>query len=670
MSTVPSAADALLRSGGIPAGVTTLSLGGEPLPPELADALYARGIARVYDLYGPSEDTTYSTWALRRAGGPATIGRPIANTRAYVLGAGMRPEPPGVAGELYLGGRGLARGYLGRPALTAGRFVPDPFSGTPGARLYRTGDRVRWRADGTLEYLGRLDHQVKVRGFRVEPGEVEAALRRHAGVRDCVVAARDDLPGEVRLAAWVVGEANAEALRAHLRATLPEHLVPAAFVRLDALPRTPNGKLDRRALPAPEYAAASPSPPPRDALEEQVAAVWRGVLGVDVVGVHDNFFDLGGSSLRVSRVFARLRELRGDLRMVDLFEHTTVEAVARFLRGGAPASAPARTAAPTAVPPPRADAAGDAVAVVGMACRFPGARDTAEFWRNLCAGVESVRTFSDHELLEAGADPAVVRDRSRVRAYGVLDDAYAFDAGFFGVSPREAQVIDPQHRVFLECAWSALEDAGVDPARFAGDVGVYAGSGSTSTHLARVQADPELAGWVSGELAMFGSGVDFLTTRVSYRLGLHGPSLAVQTACSTSLVAVHLACRALLGGECDLALAGGVTIAAEQVVAYRFQPGGILSPDGHCRAFDARAAGTVDGSGAGVVALKRLSDALRDGDTIHAVVRGSAINNDGAGKIGFTAPSVAGQARAIRQALAAARVDASTISCVETHGTG
>ncbi|MBV9107900.1 MAG: type I polyketide synthase, partial [Gemmatimonadetes bacterium] len=308
------------------------------------------------------------------------------------------------------------------------------------------------------------------------------------------------------------------------------------------------------------------------------------------------------------------------------------------------------------------------IAVVGMSCRFPGAATPAEFWANLCAGVESISRFGEDELREAGTPPEVLRDPAFVGAHGALADAYAFDAPFFGVSAREAQVLDPQHRVFLECAWSALEDAGVDPGRFAGLIGVYAGSGF-SAHLARVMADPELAPVIPRELAMWSNDKDFLTTRVSYKLGLRGPSVNVQTACSTSLVAIHLACQSLLNRECDVALAGGVTIWPDQVSGYLYQEGGICSPDGHCRSFDASAAGTVGGSGAGVVALKRMTDALRDGDTIHAVVKGSAINNDGAEKIGFTAPSVGGQARAIAEAVALAGVDPSEISYVETHGT-
>ncbi|HEU4884758.1 MAG TPA: amino acid adenylation domain-containing protein, partial [Longimicrobium sp.] len=334
LDTVPSAAAALLKSGGIPSGVRTVNLGGEPLRAELVDALYAHGVERVYDLYGPSEDTTFSTCALRRPGGPVTIGRVLSNSRAYVVDTGLRPVPIGVPGELYLGGRGVTRGYLGRPGLTAERYVPDPFSTEAGARMYRTGDRIRWNADGTLEYLGRLDHQVKVRGFRVETGEIEAVLRRHERVADCVVMARAEA-GEQRLVAYVVGEAETEALRAHVRQSLPEYMIPAAFVFLDALPLTPNGKLDRRALPAPGLVSGETSHgAPRRPLEAALAGIWAEVLGCAGVGVNQNFFDLGGHSLLLVKVQARLLEtLDRTVPIVELLRFPTVAALAEHLGG-------------------------------------------------------------------------------------------------------------------------------------------------------------------------------------------------------------------------------------------------------------------------------------------------------------------------------------------------
>ncbi|HYR06597.1 MAG TPA: polyketide synthase, partial [Longimicrobium sp.] len=309
------------------------------------------------------------------------------------------------------------------------------------------------------------------------------------------------------------------------------------------------------------------------------------------------------------------------------------------------------------------------IAVVGVSCRFPGARNPAEFWSNLSGGVESVSFFGADELAAAGVSAELSGDPSFVGAHGSLADAFAFDAAFFGVSHREAQVMDPQHRVFLECAWHALEDAGVDPARFAGAIGVYGGCGF-SPYVAHVWADREVASVVPPEMVVHANDKDFLTTRVSYKLGLRGPSVAVQTACSTSLVAIHLACQSLLSRECDLALAGGVTITPNQVQGYVHVEGGIRSPDGHCRAFDASSRGAVHGNGVGVVLLKRLDDALADGDTIHAVIRGSAINNDGAQKVGYTAPSVMGQARVLSEALSVAGVDPGSLQYVETHGTG
>jgi hypothetical protein len=247
----------------------------------------------------------------------------------------MRPAPAGVPGELYIGGVQVARGYLGRPGLTAERFVPDPFSPVPGARLYRTGDRARWRADGALEYLGRLDQQVKVRGFRIEPGEVEAALRQHPQVRDCAVVARDEAGGP-RLVAYVVGDAEAEALRAHLRERLPEPMVPAAFVSLDALPLTPNGKLDRRALPAPEYASgAERYVAPETEVERALAEIWADVLGVERVGRLDGFFDLGGHSLLVMQMTARVRAAFGvQLSIRTVFAAPTLDALAGEIERG------------------------------------------------------------------------------------------------------------------------------------------------------------------------------------------------------------------------------------------------------------------------------------------------------------------------------------------------
>jgi acyl-CoA synthetase (AMP-forming)/AMP-acid ligase II len=294
--------------------------------------------ASLYQMYGPTE-TTVAVTAHRceatetRARVP--LGRPVSNTRIYVLDGEMRPVPIGVAGEMYVGGVQVARGYLARPSMTAERFVPDAFSGVAGARLYRTGDLGRWLADGTLEFIGRADDQVKVRGFRIELGEIETRLAQHADVREAVVLAREDAPGEKRLVAYVVGgEVDAEALRAHLAAHLPDYMVPAAFVRMDAWPLNANGKIDRRALPAPEgdaFAARAYEAPVGET-EEALAEIWAELLGVERVGRGDHFFDLGGHSLLATRLVLRIREaMEVDVALRDVFERPVLSALADHL---------------------------------------------------------------------------------------------------------------------------------------------------------------------------------------------------------------------------------------------------------------------------------------------------------------------------------------------------
>jgi amino acid adenylation domain-containing protein len=326
-------------------GIRLLLIGGDALPASAADA---RGAGRLVNCYGPTETVVTATaFAVERgaAGGPLVpIGRPLPGRGVYVLDASGAPVPVGVAGELYIGGPLLARGYLGRPALTAERFVPDPFAGAPGARLYRTGDRVRWSASGNLEFLGRTDFQVKIRGFRIELGEIEAALRSHDAVRDAVVLARADAPGDPRLVAYLVGDADAEALRAHLSERLPEYMLPAAYVRLDALPLTPNGKVDRKALPAPDGDAfpARGYEAPSSRVEQAVSAIWAELLGAERVGRGDHFFELGGHSLLAVRVVSRVRQALGvEALPGDVFERPVLADFARGLETAAGAEAAA-----------------------------------------------------------------------------------------------------------------------------------------------------------------------------------------------------------------------------------------------------------------------------------------------------------------------------------------
>ena len=648
-------------------GLQSLYTGGEALSPvHLRRAQHALPGLALHNGYGPTECTTFATTypvphPLPAAVDNVPIGRPIADTHVRVLDAAGNEVPAGAPGELHLGGGGLARGYLGRPDLDGERFTVA----ADGVRLYRTGDQVRWREDGVLEFLGRIDRQVKIRGYRIEPGEIEAVLARQPGVRTSAVIA-DDGPAGRRLLAYVVGEGIAPAaLRQALAGVLPDYMVPAAFIPLPALPLTANGKLDRAALPRPSQARPAHlaiARMPRDAREAAVCAVFADVLALDDVGADDAFFELGGDSLSALRLLQQLRSRGlGDLRPAQLFSAPTPAGVASLLGAPAPAAS-----LPMASTMPRDTR--EPIAIVGMAGRFPGAADIEAFWRNLCDGRESIRTFGTDEL--DPSIPASLRDHpAYVRARGTLDGVEYFDAAFFGISPLEAQLTDPQHRHFLECTWHALEHAGYVPESFAGRIGVYGGMYNASYLEHHVRAHPELVARLGALPVMLANEKDYLATRAAWKLGLEGPAVGVHTACSTSLVATAMAIDALRNGQCDLALAGGVAITCPPDSGYLYQEGSMASPDGHTRTFDAQAAGTVFSDGVAVLALRRLSDAQAAGDTIYALLLGAAVNNDGASRASFTAPNPAGQAAVIAMAHDAADVDARTIGYVEAHGT-
>ncbi|MBP0022851.1 MAG: polyketide synthase, partial [Roseofilum sp. SID2] len=310
------------------------------------------------------------------------------------------------------------------------------------------------------------------------------------------------------------------------------------------------------------------------------------------------------------------------------------------------------------------------IAIIALSGRFPKAQDLNQFWHNLKDGVESISFFSDQELLKSGIKAELLDDPNYVKARAMMSDIDMFDANFFSYSRKEAEYIDPQQRLFLECAWETIERGGYNPETYEGLIGVYAGIGMNHYLLKNLYPNHDSNNPSNSYQLMINSDKDFLATRVAYKLNLRGPAINVQTACSTSLVAVHMACQSLLNGECDLALAGGVSIQVPQKAGHLYREGMIFSPDGHCRAFDAKAKGTIPGDGVGIILLKRLNEAIADGDSIQAIIKGSSINNDGSLKVGYTAPSIEGQAAVISEAHAVAGVDPETISYIEAHGTG
>ena len=655
------------------AGLRCILTGGEALSvPHVRKALAALPATTLMNGYGPTECTTFTTTyriphELSDDAGAIPIGMAIGETSLHVWDENRQPVVSDEVGELYIGGTGVARGYLNRPELTAERFIASEHG-----MLYRTGDLVRYLPDGNLAFIGRVDGQVKIRGYRIETGEVEFALRALPGVAAAAVIAREDQPGDKRLVAYYVvadrtdDRAQARSYRDQLAQTLPEYMVPTAWVRMEALPINANGKLDRKALPAPDRARpelAAAFVAPRGGTELALCTVFAETLGVERVGREDNFFDLGGNSLLATRAMARIHaELSAVPTLVGFFAEPTPAAVAATIEGRATRQALAGRLASGA------PAGGEPVAIIAMAGRFPGAPDVETFWDNLCEGRESIRFFAPDEL-----DPAVPAsdrdDPGYVFARGVVDNVGDFDAPFFGMSPREAELTDPQQRLFMELCWECMERAGYVPDGQDVPVGVFGGMHNATYYQKHISGRPDLIEKLGAFQVMLGNEKDYVATRVAHKLNLTGPAISLNTACSTSLVAIAQAFDALRAGRCNMALAGGASIACPPNSGYIAQEGSMLSPDGHTRTFDVNAQGTVFSDGAAVVLLKRLSDALRDGDPIYATIRGAAVNNDGAVKASFTAPNAAGQAAVITMALDNAGVEARDISYVEAHGT-
>ncbi|WP_081738878.1 hybrid non-ribosomal peptide synthetase/type I polyketide synthase [Mesorhizobium ciceri] len=657
--------------------LTVIKSGGEPLPSSLIERWGEK--CRIFNSYGPTETTVYCIRTEVKAGEQRPpIGRPAINTHAYILDRYGNPAPVGAIGQLCIGGVGIARGYINHDELTREAFRPNPFDANPQSRLYRTGDRARYRSDGMIEFLGRKDGQIKIRGMRVELAEIEQCLMEHENVRACCVMLRGSSDENASLTAYVArrrdSSKDTDELQSFLRAALPSYMVPSHFVFLPQLPTNRSGKIDRRALPEPRNVSKFKAATfPTGRLQTEVAEIWKDLLKLDTVDVEDNFFDVGGHSLAVVQVQARIQDRLGiDCKILELFEHPTIRTLAAHL-ASTQAAPPAAEAFKNTIGSagsrmePKLDR--NAVAIIGMAGRFPGAENVDQFWNNLVNGIESITDLDEQTLREAGVDPHTLRTPNYVRREAVISGVDLFDAAFFGISPKEAVWMDPQQRILLETVYQALDHAGYGARERAGDrVGVFAGVGANH-YLADRELGRDLLDSEKLQIRIL-NGSDFTTTRIAYKLNLTGPCVSVQTACSTSLVAVHLACQSLRSNECDMALAGGASISLPHGKGYLHQEGHILSPDGHCRAFDTKAQGTVRGSGAAAVVLKRLSDACRDGDYIWAVIKGTAINNDGAAKIGFTAPSADGQAAVIQAALTDADVSADTIGYVEAHGTG
>ncbi|MEV0125878.1 amino acid adenylation domain-containing protein [Streptomyces sp. NPDC050703] len=642
-----------VRLGRFPSRLRDVVTAGEQLVCTDAIRRWFSGLpgARLFNHYGPTE--THVVSALCLTGDPyrwperPAVGRPVAGADLRVVDASGDPVPPGCTGELLIGGTMTTRCYLDEPDLDATRFVEVPGEGL----FYRSGDRAFFDSEGALHYAGRDDQQIKFSGHRLELGSVEAALLRHPEVVNAVVARDGD-----GLAACLEfrGETpSADGLAAHLAALLPSYVRVDRFRRLRTLPRTPSGKLDRTAALRAPGEEIRRSPATRTGLsvaEERLTAAFEAVTG-SVIAPEQTFFDAGASSLTLMRFHLRCTtELGLRFSIADLFEHVTVRALAHHLAAADDPAPRPRAAGPA----DRRPEPGEPIAVIGMAVRVPGAPDLAAFWDLVVSGGTGIRRVDAPEGV--------------VGAHSTLDGLLDFDPGHFGISPHEARLMDPQQRHLLMACVQALAHAGIADTSDT-CVGLVAGAGE-NTYFQSLLREADPARLPDGFQLALHHEKDFLATKAAYHLGLTGPAFNAQTACSSSLVGVHLAAGLLRQGEADVMLAAGVLADPGLTGGYRYRPQHIFSADGDCRPFSDDASGTVGASGVGVVVLKPLRQARRDGDTVYAVLTGSAVNNDGAAKMTYTAPSLAGQREVIRAALARAGRTGADLGYVEAHGTG
>ena len=650
--------------------VKRIIFGGEYLSRQLFEK-FSAAIPMVLNAYGPTEATvaciiSQNTDKLCRA--------TIQNTKIYILDSCLNPVPVGVAGELYVGGAGLARGYLNLPELTRERFVANPFATETDkrkgfTRMYKTGDLVKWNADSTIEYLGRNDEQVKIRGYRIELGEIEQALLSCTGIsQSCVVAKERVIESGIHkylvgyyAAEHIIGEST---ILEQLSKILPEYMVPAILVKLESFPLTINGKLDKRALPEPDFGDNAGAALPVNELEKKLVQIYSEVLGIGAgqIRPQQNFFRMGGNSILSIQLKQKLNQVPefNHITVADLFKYNTIEKLVQSIGGDKPDGYIMQKAEQ---PGPNHE-----IAIIGVSGAFSGADSVADLWHLVSTQQEGIKIYSKEELRAISADETLVSNPSFIPVSGKVSGTDLFDPIFWDLSPNEAREMDPQIRKFIEHCWYALESSGYSVGRRERHIGVFAGSGSNNYFQDHV-LNGEQAGQVNAWEASMSNIKDALATKTAYLLGLTGPANSINTACSTGLVAVVEACQKLQLGVCSMALAGGVSLIMPDHAGYEYQEGMILSRDGHCRTFDVGSSGTTPGSGAGVLLLKRLEEAIRDKDPVLGVIKGYATNNDGDRKSGYTAPSVTGQSECIIMAQKMAGITSGQIDYVECHGT-
>jgi polyketide synthase PksJ len=675
-----------LSSFGVGDKITSLKkvfLSGESLPPNMVNEFNSitveSGETAIINLYGPTEATV----DVSHFPCPKTfidtmyIGKPIDNTKLFVINDENKILPAGEEGELVITGVNLARGYLNREELNREKFIELELPDGQSLRAYRTGDIVKYVDSGDIFYVGRADNQVKIRGFRIELGEIETRIAEYKGVEACAVIVDRSNPNNPLLNAYiklsVTDQIDKDDLKIFLNDRIPTYMIPTSFMVLKEMPLTSSGKIDRKALSAQQVNQPVNKTIARDKIEGAILSIWKEVLQNENIDTSMNFFDIGGNSILIPYVLGRMNKDYGlKVDTMDIFQYPTVEALSSFLNSKGKSIKRGNHQNGDSFYGRR----DNRIAVIGMAGKFPEADDKESFWKLLCEGKECLRFFTDEELIAEDTTYEKNKDNpDYIKSRGILNDIELWDAKFFGFSPNDARYTDPQQRLWFETVWDALEDGGVDPFSFDGDIGVFAGVNLNSYLYDNILRDRNIYedymhfGDAETFKAYVNNDAAFIATRTAYLFNMRGPAINVQSACSTSLMAICQACNSLILRDSDIAVAGASSVQTPQKIGYIYQPDGMRSADGHCRPFDSNANGTVFSNAIGAVILKRLEDAERDNDNIYAVIRGWGLNNDGNDKIGFAAPSVNGQVALYRKTMAKANVNPDDICYVEAHGT-
>jgi amino acid adenylation domain-containing protein len=646
---------------------------GENLNLELINRFYKFAGIPLYNVYGPAECADVATSWLCEAnytGSVTPIGKCIDNVKVYILDPNLHRCPIGMKGEIYISGYGVGKGYINRTELTKESFIQDIYD--PEYTMYKTGDIGAYLENGTIEFYGRRDHQIKIGGQRIELQEIERCMLQHPDILNAVVVVSENQSNKFISSYYTTVnhcDIESDELRKFMSKTLPNYMIPSVFTRLNELPLSVNGKINRNALETmkavihteqSEHSEHSDSP-----VIQSLCHIFSSLLNVEYVDVKQNFFEMGMNSLGLIKANEQIQQqLHVEVPLSVLFEYPNITLLGEYLRSNG-------TNLVDDTPDKQEDSKeiqDNDIAVIGMSGRFPGADNVKEYWDNLIQGKETLSHFIDEELKESGIPEQLYQKKNYVRVKGILNHYQYFDNNLFHYSANELNVMDPQIRILLEIVWEALEDAGYDPKNITDITGAFLGTSPNYYWLQKLEKS------VTNKLDEFSIMImnekDFVASIIAYNFNFTGPVMTVQTACSTSMTGINEACKALRNNECKMAVAGAASLTYPIKQGYLYHDGMIFSDDGHCRAFDEKAKGTVGSNGAGVVVLKKLSQAIKDRDPIKAVIKGIAIDNDGSTRVGFTAPGIQGQIRVLEDAIKDADLPQESISYIETHGTG